>query len=175
MKFIGSILILFSFAIHAVNGQGHDSLFLAAARVKLTHSKEYMLKVADLMPENKYDYKPTKEELSFGAQLLHICGNLGWLSSTYLTTEDHPAFKIDEKISSKDSIRSVLLSTYDYAIKALDNFDAKQLGDTVKFFAGPMTRLQIINLLSDHQSHHRGQILVYLRLCGIKPPEYVGW
>ncbi|WP_374662973.1 DinB family protein [Parasegetibacter sp. NRK P23] len=38
-----------------------------------------------------------------------------------------------------------------------------------------MSKLQIINLLSDHQTHHRGQLLVYLRLCGLTPPKYVGW
>jgi len=30
-------------------------------------------------------------------------------------------------------------------------------------------------LLNDHQTHHRGQLVVYLRLNGIKPPAYIGW
>jgi len=162
------------FALQTVHGQGHDSLFLAAARTKLKNSKEYLLKVADLMPEDKYGYKPTKEEMSFREQLLHICGNLGWLSSAYLSAEPAPAYKVNEKMQSKDSIRTVIVKTYDYAMDKLDHFNAAQLGDTVKFFAGPMTKLQIINLLSDHQTHHRGQLLVYLRLCGVKPPAYVG-
>jgi uncharacterized damage-inducible protein DinB len=38
-----------------------------------------------------------------------------------------------------------------------------------------MNKLQIINLINDHQTHHRAQLLVYLRLKGVKPPEYVGW
>lgn len=38
-----------------------------------------------------------------------------------------------------------------------------------------MTRRQILLLLHDHQTHHIGQVIVYLRLKGIKPPAYVGW
>jgi uncharacterized damage-inducible protein DinB len=30
-------------------------------------------------------------------------------------------------------------------------------------------------LMHDHHTHHRGQIIVYLRLNGLKPPKYVGW
>jgi uncharacterized damage-inducible protein DinB len=38
-----------------------------------------------------------------------------------------------------------------------------------------MNKLQILNLLNDHQTHHRAQLIVYLRINGIKPPDYVGW
>lgn len=45
----------------------------------------------------------------------------------------------------------------------------------VDFFARPKTKLQILNLMQDHVTHHRAQILVYLNLNEIKPPKYVGW
>jgi uncharacterized damage-inducible protein DinB len=51
----------------------------------------------------------------------------------------------------------------------------KQLDEIVPFFAGPKARRQILILMHDHQSHHVGQLIVYLRLNGIKPPAYVGW
>jgi len=53
--------------------------------------------------------------------------------------------------------------------------NAGQLDEKVKFFAGPMTRRQILILMHDHQTHHLGQLIVYLRLKGIKPPDYIGW
>ncbi len=68
-----------------------------------------------------------------------------------------------------------LSKTYDFALDVLQHFDLARLSDTVSFFAGPMNKLQIINLLNDHQTHHRAQMLVYLRLNGIKPPDYIGW
>lgn len=156
-------------------GQSNEDLFLQAARKRLKSSKEYTLKVAALMPEGNYSFKPTDGEMSFGQQLLHLAQNLGWLSSSYLVEENNPVNKTDMKLQQKDSIVAVVTKSYDYAIRAMDQLDADRLKDTVPFFAGPMNKLQIINLINDHQTHHRGQILVYLRLKDISPPDYVGW
>ncbi|MGX5688737.1 DinB family protein [Arcticibacter tournemirensis] len=44
------------------------------------------------------------------------------------------------------------------------NVTDDQLDEQVKFFAGPMTRRQILILMHDHKTHHLGQLIVYLRL-----------
>ncbi len=152
-----------------------DEAYLKANISKLKNAKEYTLKAANSMPEGKYNYKPSKEEMEFGKQLLHISENLCWLSSSYITTNKNPLTEADSKLASKKDIITVVTNAYDFAIIALQNFDAKSLTDNVKFFAGPMNKLQIINLIQDHQTHHRAQLLVYLRLNEIKPPSYIGW
>ena len=58
---------------------------------------------------------------------------------------------------------------------AIAQLPASALEEEVKFFAGPMNKRQIVALLHDHMTHHRGQLMVYLRLKGIKPPQYRGW
>ena len=168
-------LLLFLFITHAVTAQKTDSLFLDAAITKLQNSKEYTLKVANLMPEEKYGFKPVPDEMSFGEQLLHISANLSWLTSSYITNVKATVTKAAKQVQKKEEIIQLLKKTYDFAISALKLFEASHLTDTVSFFAGPKTKLQIINLISDHQTHHRGQMIVYLRLNGIKPPEYIGW
>jgi uncharacterized damage-inducible protein DinB len=40
---------------------------------------------------------------------------------------------------------------------------------------GSSTKNRILNLMDNHLAHHRGQMIVYLRLKGIEPPSYVGW
>ena len=169
------LFILFLSSLNEANAQKFDNLFLDAAIIKLQHSKEYTLKVANLMPEEKYTFKPVPEEMSFGEQLLHIAGNLGWLTSSYITSSKSPLTKEATKVQKKEEIIAVLNKTYEYAIDALKLFEASHLADTVSFFAGTKTKLQMINLISDHQTHHRAQMIVYLRLNGIKPPDYVGW
>lgn len=129
------------------------------------------------MPEANYSFKPTTGEMSFGEQLIHLSSNLGWLSSSYLLVkgEENPVTKLDTKVQKKEEIIQVLNKVYDYAISTLQNFNPATLADPVTFFAGPMNKLQVINLINDHQTHHRAQMLVYLRLNEIKPPDYVGW
>ncbi|WP_290790024.1 DinB family protein [Flavihumibacter sp. UBA7668] len=155
--------------------QQTDSLFLKAAIERLEHSKNYTLAVAQSMPDKKYSYRPSPEEMSFAEQLIHISGNLAWLSTSYLSGAVNPISEMDKKAISKKEVMDVVTKTYDYALQVLRQFKSTQLADTVSFFAGPLNKLQIINLLNDHQSHHRGQLLVYLRLNGIKPPAYTGW
>ena len=113
--------------------------------------------------------------MSFGEQLMHLASNMGWLCTSYLGGSESPVSKTANKTLKKEYLLSQLNKTYDYAINILQHFETGHLADTVTFFAGPMNKLQIINLLNDHQTHHRAQLLVYLRLNGIKPPQYVGW
>ncbi|OQP51715.1 DinB family protein, partial [Niastella populi] len=146
----------------SAGAQNTDALFLEAAITKLRHSKEYTLKIARLMPEEKFSFRPDATEMTFGDQLLHISANMGWLCSRYLNGSENPVSPTDKKAVKKDEIVQVVIKTYDYAISVLEKFNTAQLHDTVSFFAGPMKKLQIINLVNDHQTHHRGQLVVYL-------------
>ena len=158
------------------NAQSVDTLFIRAAYAKLKSAATYTLDVANAMPAENYTFKPSPAEMSFAQQLTHLSRNLGWLSSYYLGgKEKNPVSEADLKLQQKDSIIAVVNRAYSYALAKLKQFPADQLPDTVSFFAGPMSNLQIINLLHDHQTHHRGQLVVYLRLNGIGPPAYVGW
>lgn len=161
--------------IFQIRGQSVDSLFIDAAEKKLRSSKAYTLQVAALMPAEKFAFRPSPDQMSFGEQLLHVSLNLGWLSSSYLNGAEHPVQRSERSLQDKDSIMSVITRVYDYALDAVRNFPPDHLDDSVSFFAGPMNKLQIINLINDHQAHHRGQLVVYLRMNGIKPPPYVGW
>lgn len=172
---IGFLLLAIGVPVLQMKAQAVDALFLEAARKKLTSSKDYTLQVAALMPAEQYQFQPAEHEMNFGEQLLHLSANLGWLSSTYLTNEQNPVQKADMRILQKDSIIAVVTRTYDYALQALNRFPPDLLKENVTFFAGPMNKLQIINLINDHQTHHRGQLMVYLRLKKITPPDYVGW
>jgi uncharacterized damage-inducible protein DinB len=168
------LLISFCLLYSSTKAQSVDAVFLDAAYKRLVNSKSYSLEVAALMPAAHYSFKPSPDEMTFAEQLLHVCGNLRWLLSEYLKGKEDPLMN-SYKGSNKDSILSVLNKTYDYALRSMAEFPAAQLPDSVEFFAGPMTKLQIINLINDHQTHHRGQIIVYLRMKGIKPPAYRGW
>ena len=110
--------------------------------------------------------------MSFKEQLLHIRQNILWLSGTYLFVKV-PENKDSKEMNKAQVIKSVS-EAYDQGMNA-HNINPSQLDDIVKFFAGPKSRRQILILMHDHQTHHAGQLIVYLRLKGIKPPEYIGW
>lgn len=169
-KFILCFALLIAFN---TNAQTSDSLLNDLA-IKWKNAKAYTLQMAEMMPEENYGFKPVPEEMSFGEQLLHIADNINWLSSSYLFGEK-PANKNDTSSLNKQAVINMVSTAYDSAYAAQLRLSDKQLNETVNFFAGPKTRRQILILLHDHQTHHVGQLIVYLRLNSIKPPDYVGW
>ena len=164
------LLVLLLFSIIGFSQNESIEAFLE----KWENSKTYLVDVAKAMPEESYSYKPTEREMSFREQLLHIKGNIDWLGTTYFTVEKFDEKK-DEKTYSKEEIISMLEMSFDKVYNVIKNTKPENLKDKVEFFAGPKTKLQILNLLQDHVTHHRGQLIVYLNLNEIKPPSYVGW
>lgn len=157
--------------------QAQSGSYLQEVTARLENSKKSTLQMAQAMPENQYNYKPAADEMSFRAQLLHISQNVNWLTSTHLTTQPSPFPNggLKDTGQSKAAVEQLIAQAFDYAIESVRAFDAATLEEKVTFFAGPLSKRQILNLLNDHQSHHRGQLVVYLRMNGVKPPAYTGW
>jgi uncharacterized damage-inducible protein DinB len=141
---------------------------------KWNNSKTYLIQVAEAMPESFYEFKPTKREMTFSKQLLHIQSNMNWLSHTYFSSEKKEVEE-PETLKTKAAIITSLKNSFDAVYKKVKNTPTEELKTKVDFFAGPKTKYQILNLLQDHVTHHRAQILVYLNLKEITPPSYVGW
>jgi uncharacterized damage-inducible protein DinB len=153
--------------------QQKDSL-TSQLETKWKNAGIYTLKMAELMPEEFYDFKPTPDVMSFKEQLLHLAQNIEWLSTSYLLSGKKPQ-KNDTAVKTKADVIQRLNEVYNIGLLAHQSLSAAQLNEVVSFFAGPKTKRQILLLLHDHQTHHVGQIIVYLRLKSIKPPAYVGW
>ena len=148
--------------------------FLSDYKIKWKNAAAYTLEFARAMPEDYYAYTPTEVEMTYKEQLKHIAGNMVWLSSSYL---DGSKTHIDPTKSgnSKKEIVAMLEKAFAYAAVTVDALTEKDLNETVEFFAGKMTRRRILLLMTDHVTHHRGQLVVYLRMKNVEPPKYVGW
>jgi uncharacterized damage-inducible protein DinB len=106
---------------------------------------------------------------------MHMAENLLYISTEFVSTDRGKAMGAMPTDSSKANTIKTLSAAYDAAIAAVAALPKENLADSVAFFAGKLTKMQMINILSDHQTHHRGQLVVYLRLNGILPPRYIAW
>ncbi len=149
-------------------------LFLSSARAKWEHAKDYVVTCAKSMPSEYYDFKPTPIVLSYKKQLIHSLQNMNWITVDYLGGQGLVNDMKDAN-PSKEELIALLEQAFENAALALDGITPADLVRKVDFFAGEMTILQMINLLDDHLTHHKGQLVVYLRLKDIAPPRFVGW
>jgi uncharacterized damage-inducible protein DinB len=166
-----SLLFYLSFFLSTSNGQ---ISFLQDHITKWTNGLKYTEDVMNTMPDSLWNFKPVKEEMSFREQVLHITQNMYWLSSTYLNGEN-TELKIKDEGQTIQEIKTKYQEIGKYTLEVLRNLQENKLTERVNFFAGNLTRCQIFELMHDHHTHHRGQMIVYLRLNGFKPPKYVGW
>ncbi len=141
---------------------------------KWENSKSYLIAIVEKMPEENYDFKPTERQMSFKEQLIHINENMEWLSITYFTNIEYKKEKKELSKTKKETILA-LENTFDVVLEIITNTPEEELNEPVDFFAGTKSKLQILNLLQDHVTHHRGQLIVYLNLNEIYPPKYSGW
>jgi uncharacterized damage-inducible protein DinB len=135
------------------------------------NTKAYTLAVAEAMPAESYDFKPTPEEMSFSGQMIHIGhANYAWFAGVL----GEKRTIADPKKDDKTTVVAYLRDTFDYCIAALDRITLSQLNQSLPGVGGRDSgsgRDALLNMYM-HVAHHRGQAVVYLRLKGITPPDY---
>jgi uncharacterized damage-inducible protein DinB len=137
-------------------------------------SKVYTKEYLDAMPESGYALKPTPEMRSFAEQMLHLTdANYGFASAA--SGEKSPVgFGESEKTTdkSKANVTKQVMEGYDFVINSLKKMTMAQLFEKTKLFNQfEMTKGMVYAKLFEHQSHHRGQTTVYLRLAKVTPPN----
>lgn len=144
---------------------------------KFKNAKSYTLTIADKLAGEKYDFKPVNEVMSFKEQLVHLGENIYWLSSTYLKEEPNPlnGKKINSNEMNKEEVLVFLNGAYEYGLKVMNELDSRSFSKEFNWNGGKLNKYQFLNLVQDHQTHHMGQLIVYLRLNAIEPPVYIGW
>lgn len=142
---------------------------------KWQNSSAYLLAMVESIPESSLDYQPTERQMTIKEQLLHIRSNMLWLSGAYFNPNQIPVPDRNRSVDSKEALQEALQESFKTVSQLIENTEESALDETVDFFAGPKSRLQILNLLQDHVTHHRGQLIVYLNLLDITPPRYSGW
>ena len=128
-----------------------------------------ILDVADVMPEDKYGYKPTPEISTFGDQLVHVAGITQRFIDTAkgTKTEAHPHASM-----KKAEVIALLKQTFQTGQEMVAALTDAQLAEPIKypfgdrmvtratFWQGPLYQIR----------NHHGQLVVYLRMNGIVPP-----
>ena len=134
---------------------GYDYL-----KQRLEITKAFTIDVFNAMPESDYSFKPNDEQRTFGAQAYHIAYSIDYYRRAFQNRGQAEWSPGDENIKSKAELIKWAGEQFDAMHKLIL---ASEQNDAV-------TALVISYL--DHNAHHRGQMVSYLRMKGIKPPSY---
>lgn len=139
-------------------------------RMILTRSRNNTLGAINAMPADKFNYKPTPEQMTFAHLVVHI---IGFNNSICAKAADVPAPKVEEskETDGKDKLVAAATASYDFCTEALAKMDDSKLGDSIELFGGHSgPRAMAALILSGGLSDHYSTAAMYLRLNGILPP-----
>lgn len=126
------------------------------------------------MPEDGMGFKPIPEIRSFAEQMLHLANaNYNFASTVSGKANPFQGKKMEEMadLKTKEALTKTVLASYDVMIDAIKGLTEAQLAEMVKMGPREMTRELVLAKAFEHQTHHRGQTTIYIRMKGIKPPN----
>lgn len=168
MKRIIGLFLLF--AATAVLAQDKNPVTSVAKQI-LPRQQKNLVAAAEAMPADKFGYKPTEQQMTFGHLVLHIIESNNYLCSHIGDVpEAKPPAPLKES-DGKDKLVAALRSSFDFCTTALGKVDDSKLGDEVELFGGRKgSRAFALIALTNDWADHYSSAAMYLRLNGLLPP-----
>ena len=135
-----------------------------------TNMQVQIMNAANMMPESKYSYRPTKDVRSFAELLTHVADISFYLCSNMKgVTPPAPA----NGKTSKTEIIAYLKDSFDYCDGAFSGFTDAHLNDPADFWGFKTNKMFILTQVGNHDALHYGNLVTYLRLNDLVPSG--GW
>jgi len=130
-----------------------------------------IVEAAEEMPADKYGYKPTPAQMTYGDVVAHLIkeGN-NYLCSAASGMKQPDADKF-AGTDPKDKLVAGLKASFKFCETALGQIQDAQLGDSIDFFGGRKVTKGMAGLITVADwADHYSQMAIYLRLNGLLPP-----
>jgi uncharacterized damage-inducible protein DinB len=167
-------IILFAFLLVSLASVSYAQGTIDDMAKDWERAKAYTKEYLDAMPEAGYALKPSPEMRSFAEQMLHLTdANFGFAAAASGEKSPYPPRSIEKtEDKSKANVTKLVMEGYDFVINSLKKMTPETMKETTKQFGQfDMTKGAAYAKVFEHQTHHRGQTTVYIRLAKGTPPQ----
>jgi uncharacterized damage-inducible protein DinB len=158
---------------------GYDvaGALLAEFEAELATTRKFLERV----PADRLGWRPHEKSMTAGQLALHVAQTpLGVLSMALQDAAPPPNFSGGrQQPATVDELLAALDKSAAFVRETLPTLDDRRMADTFRVVADGRELMAVPRaaflrrILLNHWYHHRGQLGVYLRLCGAKvPPSY---
>jgi hypothetical protein len=144
---------------------------IAEGKQLYTGIKNYLVGMADKMPDEDYGFKPTADIRTFGQLIGHVADVQAAACSV--------AGGVQKRVgggskTSKADLVAALKASFDICDAAWDAMNDTTANEAVSF--GPIkgSKLAVLEFNTVHSDEEYGYMSVYMRLKGIVPPSSAG-
>lgn len=117
---------------------------------------DWVLKSAEMVPADKYSYKPTDTVRTFGQLIAHIADSYNYFCLNAVGNKVKYTTPIEEGATDKATLMPKLKEAIGRCTTAYDGKDSQ--------FSALFANV-------GHTSLHYGNIITYMRMMGLKPPS----
>ena len=140
-----------------------------AVRSAADRAAANFIAAAQEMPADKYGFKPTPTQMSFGDVIGHmsagndaLCSSIGGVAP--------PKRSAIAAGAQKEKLVARLRETFQFCESALAKVNDSRLGEKIAYFGDAASRGQVMVSAAEEWAGHYSQLAVYLRLNGLVPP-----
>ncbi|MGA2695666.1 MAG: DinB family protein [Terriglobales bacterium] len=153
---------------HAAAPNTKDPVAAALGAI-MTRQQGNLINAITAMPADKFGYKPTPDQITFG----HLAAHIAEANYNFCAAVGGVALpKIESKESDpKDTLLAAAKASFDFCSDALAKMDDSKLGEQVDLFGSKTSRAGAVLRLASAWADHYGAAAMYLRLNGILPPS----
>lgn len=127
----------------------------------MRHRKATM-QFAHLMPAEQWNFKPYEGALSFGQLVAHIAG----AGNFFLGMADGAAYDRSAVPQEREAVLGYLEQQTAEQGARIEKASADP-ERTVDFKGNPITINALLAGMREHEAHHKGQLMTYLRMAGV--------
>jgi uncharacterized damage-inducible protein DinB len=145
--------------------------FLTPAKATWESTRNLVIGVVEVMPEDKYDFRPTPSVRTFRDNVIHLVGE-NYLFFGRVAGENlgNPA----QNLKSRDELLKALRESYDYGAKVWAGLTEEKALEMIEVRGLKVQRWSaILGVIQDNMNHY-GNLVVYIRLNGLVPPRSAG-
>jgi uncharacterized damage-inducible protein DinB len=148
--------------------------FLTPAKATWESTRALVLGIAEIFPEDKYDFKPTPAVRSLRENLIHLIGE-NYFFFSKVSGETLPDNARFNALKSRDEILKELRASYDYDAKVWGSLTEEKAQELVEGRNNQKVQRWsfILGAIQDNMNHY-GNLVVYARLNGLVPPRSAG-
>jgi uncharacterized damage-inducible protein DinB len=168
MKIVWIVLIL-SAALPAQNANP------LSADVERAYSevKNNILRSAEKMPAENYDFRPAPRVRTFGQILGHIAQEQ-YLYFCAPIKGEQKSVDIERTRTTKSDLIAALKDSFAYCDSVYDKMTDAEATQIVNTGGSPSMKLRLLWMNIVHDESHYGNLVTYLRMKGIVPPSTEG-
>jgi DinB family protein len=133
-------------------------------------SARNLIAAAELMPADKYTYRPTPAQMSFAQIQVHLANEGNDVLCSKTAGVPAPQRTAVDSTATKEQLVARLKETFQFCEQAFAKMDDSKLAEPISMFGMNLSRATAVLITVGDWADHYSQEANYLRLNGILPP-----